>query len=238
MIQRLRCFLVIATIAMITGCVGPVPKIDSSPSALTNVKTIAVIRSPEPKIYTVANFGHPGMAFGLVGGLVVAADQNSKQNRLTEAIKEKNTEPTSGSLAESIANQLTRRGFEASVEEGPWEESDGKFKLDFEKITSTADVVLVVAPTIVGFIATGALSDYVPTLAAIVTLLGKDRKEPIYRGFHVAGWKPKADGWRHSSPTVTFSNFDALMSDPAKTAVTLSDAASRIAVTVAEDLKR
>jgi len=239
MIQHLRFFLVITAIAVITGCAGPGPKIDIPPRTLANVHTIAVIRSPEPKAYTAVNFGHPGMMFGLVGGLVVAADQNHKQSLLTEAIKKINTVPTSDVLAEGIANQLTRRGFEVSVEDGPWEESDGKFNLDFEKITSSADAVLVVAPTIVGFVATGATKDYVPTITAVVTLLGKDRKNPIYRGFHASGWHPRGDDWRCSSPVVTtFGNFDALMSDPAKTANALSDAATGIAVTVAEDLKR
>lgn len=184
------------------------------------------------------NFGHPGMAFGLIGGLVAAADQNSKQERLTQAVKEKSPILTSGILADSIATQLRRRGFEAKVEEAPWEESDGRFRLDFEKITSSADTLLVVTPTIVGFITTGTTSDYLPTVTAVVTLLGKDRKEQLYRGFHAAGWEPKANGWRHTAPKVTFANFDALMADPTKTAGALNVAASEVAETVAEDLKR
>lgn len=238
MFQAIRSLALIATVAVVTGCAAPVPRIDASPGAIANVKTIAVIRSPEPKTYTVMNFGHPGMAFGLIGGLVAAADQNSRQERLTQAVKEKSPIPTSGTLADSIATRLARQGFEAKVEDGPWEESDGRYKLDFEKINSSADTVLVVTPTIVGFIATGVTSDYFPTVTAVVTLLGKDRKEQLYRGFHAAGWGPAADGWRHTSPKVTFPNFDALMADPAKAAGALSDAASEVAETVAQDLRR
>lgn len=230
--------ILVLAVMFLAACAGPVPKIDSSPSALAQVNTIAVIRSREPDTYTVINFGHPGVAFGLIGGLVAAGDQGSKQDRLTEAVKQNTPAPTASSLADSIAAQLNRQGFEASVEDGPWEEKDGKFVLKFENIKSDADAVLVVSPTMVGFIATGLTSDYMPTITAVATLLGKDRKEQLYRGFHACGWQPKGDGWRHSSPRTTFANFDELMADPGKTSLALTDAAAEIAVTVAQDLRR
>jgi len=238
MIRALRFLMLVATMVVVAGCVGPVPKIDSSPRALANVKTIALIRSPEPKTYTVQNFGHPGMAFGLIGGLIVAADLSSKRDRLTQTIKEKSPTTISNTMANSIVDQLLLRGFDVNVEDGPWEENDGKFTIDFEKITSSADAVLVVAPSVVGFVATGATTPYLPTITAIATLLGKDRKEPLYRGFLSSGWHPKADGWRSSSPTATFGGFDALMADPTRTAGSLNSAASQIATMVAQDLKR
>ena len=238
MVSMMRGLLLILGATILVGCAGPVPKIDSSPTALSKVNTVAVIRPPEPKTYAVMNFGHPGMAFGLIGGLIAGGDMSSKQDKLTAAVKQNASSQTSSALAENIATRLTKMGFQATVEDGPWEETDGKFKLDIEKISSSADTVLVVAPTIVGFVATGATSDYLPTIAASVTLLGKDRKEQLYRGFHACGWHPNADGWRYSSTPVAFANFDALMADPGKTADSLSSAASAVAVTVAEDLRR
>src|SRR6185436_15999938 len=71
-------------LALLTAC-GAVPKIDSDAAKLTSIKTVGVIRGPVPKAYSVANFGHPGMAFGLVGGLVAAADMESKQKELAAA---------------------------------------------------------------------------------------------------------------------------------------------------------
>jgi hypothetical protein len=124
------------------------------------------------------------------------------------------------------------------VEDGPWEEADGKFKLSFDKIQSNADAVLVISPTIIGFVATGVTSDYLPTITAVVTLLGKDRKEQLYRGFHASGWQPKADGWRNSMAKTTFANFDALMADPTRTAASLSEAATAVTSTVSNDLRR
>lgn len=235
--QVLKLIFTLSILALITGCAGPVPRIDSPAGAMSQVRTITVIRSPEPQTYAVVNFGHPGIAFGLIGGIVAAADQHNKQERLTQAIKLQGAPKATHMLADNIAQRLAQRGFEVSVEDGPWEEADGKFKLDFEKITATTDTVLVIMPTIVGFIATGATSDYLPTITAIATLLGKDREKPIYRGFHAAGWQPKSDGWRYSSPSITFGNFEGLMRDPAATAAALNHAAAEVAATVAEDLQ-
>ena len=70
------------------------------------------------------------------------------------------------------------------------------------------------------------------------SMLGKDRKRQLYRGYHAAGWTPKAEGWKVSSAKVTFSNFDALMADPRASAAALSDAADAIATSIAGDLHK
>ncbi|HET7773637.1 MAG TPA: hypothetical protein VFK82_07405 [Burkholderiaceae bacterium] len=235
--RSIRAVFSIASLLLLAACASPVPKIDSTPAALARVKTIAVIRAPEPKTYTVVNFGHPGMAFGLVGGLIAAGDQKSKQDELSAAMKQGNPALTSAALPEALVSQLNQMGFQARVEDAPWAEVDGKYTLPFDKINSDADAVVVVSPTIVGFIATGLTSDYYPTMTAVVTLLGKDRKEPLYRGYHATGWQPKADGWRFSPAKTTFGNYAALMADPKKSADALSEAARNVAASVARDLR-
>jgi hypothetical protein len=198
---------------------------------------VAVIRSPEIKTYTVMNFGHPGMAFGLVGGLIAASDQSVKSDQLSLELKNRRLS-VPAELANGVAAELSHLGFRASVEDAPWEEKEGgKYTLPFEKIQSGADAVVVVTPTIVGFIATAG-GDYLPTIAASVTILGKDRKNPLYRGFHDTGWQLKAEGWRYSPPAAAFPNFDDLMRSPARTADSLVAASSAIARSVALDLRR
>lgn len=233
-----KVLILVFALVTLAGCASPVQKIDGSPTNLAKIKTISVIRPPELKTYAVLNFGHPGMAFGLIGGLIAASDQSSKQDKVTALVKQQNPNPTAPALADNIAAQLTRDGFEAKVEDGPWVENDGKFTIDTAAIKSSADAVLVVAPTTVGFVTSGPTSDYLPTITAVVTLLGKDRKEILYRGYHACGWRPKADGWRNSSTNVAFANFDAMMADPKKTTDSLTSAATAVATTVGEDLKR
>jgi hypothetical protein len=237
MIQVMKCICLTLALSLMAGCAGPVPRIESNPAVLSKINALAVINPPEAKTYAVMNFGHPGMAFGLIGGLVAAADQTSKQEQLTAALKKENLS-VSQALASALVAKLSSAGFQARAENGPWEEKDGKYILEFEKIQSDADAVVVLTPTITGFIATGATSDYLPTVTVVVTLLDKDRKTPIYRGFHSAGWEPKAEGWKHSPPTTTFGNFDALMADPRNTAKALAAAALAVSSSIADDLRR
>lgn len=231
-----RC-AVILSLCLLAACAGPVPKIDAAPSALADVSTIAVIRSPEIKTYTVMNFGHPGLAFGLIGGLIAAGDQSNKSDQLSLELKSRGLSVPS-QLANGVAAELTRLGFTANVEDAPWEEKEGgKFTLPFEKIHSDADAVVVISPTVVGFVATAG-GDYMPTITASITILGKDRKNPLYRGFHDTGWQLKAEGWRYTPPAATFPNFEDLMRSPSRTADALVGAASAIAYSFAVDLQR
>lgn len=219
----------------LAACAGPGPRIDATAEALANVRSIAVIRAPEPTTYMVVNFGHPGGAFGLVGGLFAAADQNSKQDRLSDAIAASGHSVTA-SLVESVADMLSRAGFETVVEDGITDDSDGRQTILLEKVQSKTDAVLVISPRIIGFIAGSATSDYLPTIAVVATLHGNEAGEHLYRSSHVAGYKPKAGEWRTSPAGTTFANFDALMANPERTAQSLTEAARAVATTIADDL--
>ncbi|MEJ8845753.1 hypothetical protein [Variovorax rhizosphaerae] len=227
----------IAALALLTGCVGPVPRIEAAPAKLTEIKTIAVVRTPEPKTYTVMNIGHPGTAFGLVGGLIAAADQISKTNTLSKAYQDQGTS-TSAALTTEVVGQLKAQGYTVNEQDAPWNEKDGRFSLQFDQIQSDADAVLVIAPTLVGFVSPQNSTEYLPTVTAVATLLGKDRANPLYRGFHSVGWRPTAEGWRNRLPKTTYPNFSALMTDTRASADALNGAAADVASSVAVDLKR
>lgn len=242
MIYRIAKLLSTIVAAMLLiACAAPVPKIDLAPNAMTNIKTIGIILPPEPKIYAVANFGHGGMAFGLIGGLIAAADQNSKQEQLAKVYKEYGVSVCS-ELSKKISDRLSSLGFNTRIEEASWEEVNGGHTLPFKKINSDSDAVLVVSPTTIGFVATGLTdgysNDYLPTIASVVIMLGKDRENPIYRGYHVTGWNIKAEGWKHTPPENRFSNFDALYLDPKTSSTSLTDAAEKIAHSIALDIKQ
>lgn len=238
MLQRLKPMLAAAVCMLLAACATPpVPRLEASPQAMAKVKTIAVIRVPEPKAYAVLNFGHPGMAFGLIGGMVAAADQSSKEGRLSQALKDAGF-AFNDPFVNEIAGELAKAGFESCIEETSWEERDGKHWVQFNQIRSEADAVLVVTPTIIGFVATDARSDYQTTVTVVATLLGRDRNEVVHRGFYASGWIPKAQGWRYASSSKAFANFDQLVSDPKQTGESLRAAGASIAKTLASDLVR
>jgi hypothetical protein len=237
MLHAVKIAVAVSIAGMLAACAGPVPRIDSSPEKLARIKTIAVITAPEPKSYTMANFGHPGMMFGLVGGLVAGSDMTSKTDTISSAYKGAGISVTAR-LGRETVERLNTAGYQARVELGNWEVTEGKYKLPFDKIQSDADAVLILSTTFIGYVATGVTSDYLPSIWSSAILLGKDRKEPLYRGFHSTGWQPKGDGWRYTPPKKTFGNFDALMTDPRASGTALEEASVNIAETVTADLKR
>jgi hypothetical protein len=222
------------------GCASThIQKVDTSPEALAPIKTIAVIRPHALKRYAVVNLmPMSGMAFGAIGGAIAYRNQVSKEKSLKNVLENK-CQTFPNIFADAIAGNLAADGYQTTTEDGPWEETpDGKGKIDFEKIQSQADAVLVVTPALVGFVTESSFADYKPTINAVATLLGKDRKQIIYQGYHSSGWKPRGDAWTSSEPKKRFSNFDALLADPSQSADALNDAARAIASRIGADLKR
>ena len=235
--KRMGAYVALVATTLLVGCVGPVAKIDAVPERLAAVKSIAVVRVPEPKTYTVWNMGHPGMAFGLVGGLIAAADQSNKQDTLSKAYQQQGT-AVNQTLISKVSARLKEEGYEVTEQDGPWVEKDNAYTLPFDKIETHADAVLVVSPTIVGFVSPPQEGSYLPTITSVVTLLGPDRTKPLYRGYHAAGWVPKQEGWHQTEAKTKYPDFAALMNDTLASAHALEISAADIASSVTKDLRR
>jgi len=237
---------VLAVAGLLSACATKVPPVAASPAELSKIHSIAVVRPPEPKTYRLSNLNHPAgsalSGFGplgiLVGSAVATADMSAKQNRLNQAFKDQRL-TISSDLAAKTADELAKRGFAVRVYDGPWKEVNGEWKIEADELASTADAVLVMVPDTVGFIANPPyVNDYAPTIWAWARLLGSDRKQVVYQGFHAVGFKPASSSWKYLSSTGGFKDFDALMVDTEAAAESLGDAAQAIAVSIAEDLKR
>jgi hypothetical protein len=209
----------------------------SQPAKMSAIRSVAVIRAPEPKTYTVMNLGHPGMAFGIIGGLAAAGDQMAKQDRLSAAFKAQRAAFTDH-LAGELVGRLVASGYDARLEPSQWKEVNGGFQPALDELNFSADAVLVISPRIVGFVATGPMSDYLPTMAVVIGLWSPTSKDLLYRGYHAYGWTPKAEGWKSSVPTKSFTNFDALMSDTRAAEAALRDAGAAISQIVISDLRK
>lgn len=229
--------------ALLAGCfANSLQPVDRTPAAMAQIKTIAVLPPLEPEVYVVENSSDGSLHTGALSTLIATGDQRTLvggNERLTKLVKQYDTEPLAARLAANIAEQLKHLGYEAQVENGTWRATDVYSPIESDKIKSDADAVLVIQPSRVGFRATSVNGQYQPMLAGRFTLLGKDRKEVLYRGYHSCGWDSllmAANHWRLSSTKWGFDDFDQMISRPQKPAQALGDCASAVAATVAQDL--
>jgi hypothetical protein len=226
----------LAAIALV-GCATP-EKVAFNQETAGAIDSVTIVVPPEPKKYTVLNTAHAGMLFGAIGGAIAAMDQLNKEEKFYKVAQSAKLS-VSAALAKATKERLTAAGYTVKVQEGVWEEKDGKWVLQTEKLPAELGAVLVIAPTVVGYVATFAEgTHYLPTIHAGAKLLDKDRKTTLYQGFHSTGWQPASDAWRHTKAQKTFPNFDALMAQPKVSTAALELSAEAIAVSIAEDLRR
>ncbi len=241
MIRRTRALLAALMsalcLSLLAACASAPQSVSLAPEAGAAIKTVAIVLPPEPRKYAVVNMGHPGLALGLVGGMIVAAEQDRKESRFYQAMQFQKFS-VKAMLAAGLEKKLGAAGYRAKVVEGPWEEKDGRYVLHPEKVVTDADAILVIVPTAAGFMAKGPTADYVPAMTALVRLIGKDRRTDLYRGFHAAGWEPRAEGWRYTPSRRAFSDFESLMAEPRESASALAETVDAVSDSIARDLRR
>jgi hypothetical protein len=136
-----------------------------------------------------------------------------------------------------LVQRLKAAGYRVRQIEAPWVPQSVPPSVDVATVESDADALLVVAPRIVGFVAASALTPYEPTVAAEVTLLGRDHKAVLYHGLHAAGVNPSAGDWRNVPARRSFADVDGLVANPAATASALTEAGTDVARAIADDIR-
>jgi hypothetical protein len=233
-LARGKALLAAFAASALAGCATP-EKVAFKQDAAAAIETVTIVVAPEPKKYTVLNLAHPGMLFGAIGGAIAAADQANKENKFSKLAQSEKFSVTAA-LATATEQKLVAAGYRVDVQQGHWEEKDGKYVLQAEKIPAQAGHVLVILPSVVGYVATAAY--YQPTIHAVASLLDKDRKTVLYKGFHSTGWQPMGEAWRHTKVDRKFPDFDALMAEPKESSPALYLSAEAISASIAEDLRR
>src|SRR4029453_18070611 len=78
--------LVVAATITLASC-RAVPKQAYNRTAHPDIRVVGVIVVAPTAEYTVANLGHPGQAFGLIGAAIAISDMQSKTTEFTAAAK-------------------------------------------------------------------------------------------------------------------------------------------------------
>jgi hypothetical protein len=234
---RLRAAALAACVVVLAACAGAPQSVELAPQSAAAVRTVAIVLPPEPRTYSVVNMGNPALAFTLVGGIFVAADQDDKQARLYEAMRIEKFS-LKGMLASVLQRRLEAAGYRARVVDGAWEQRGAHILPRPDLVGGDLDAILVVVPLTTGFVSRGPGADYIPTVTVLARLFAADGHTELYRAFHASGWQPRAEHWRFSAATRSFGDFEAVMAKPAASAAALAQGADAVAASIVGDLHR
>jgi len=231
----LRLSGVVVMLALAAGC-APMSRIELAQDGIVGLHSIDVVMPPEPQEYAVFMENHPGAAVGgLIGGVIIAADQIAKTNRVKQALQGQRIS-VSRTIADALVQRLKATGYRVRLVEAPLDQQVVS-GVRVSTIESDADALLVVAPRTIGFVTANAIAAYEPTVTAEVTLLARDRTTVLYRGLHSAGRQPALGEWRNVPTGRTFENVDSLIANPGATAAALTEAGTAVAGAMADDIR-
>ena len=201
--------------ALLAGCAQPLKKQAFNRETAKDINTVVLTRAENQEEYQAYMLGHPGMGFGLIGGLVAAADMQSKTNKLTAAIDPKEVR-LQERFGEKLKESLAQAGYQTTVvvlPKGTQEEQ----ALAAAKAKTTGDAVLYV--NLYGaYWAAGPSTDYIPRMAAKVKSFDTKTGAVLYEHTITYGYvTPQADTVHLASvPAFRFASIDVLVADPAK----------------------
>jgi len=224
-------------VVVLLGACAQLPKQAFNREAATHVHALIVTQDRNQTSYEAAVLGHPAMSFGLIGGLIAAADMQYKSGKLTAAI-----DPVETRLQErftaTLAEHLARSGYETSTVVLPAGSKDVDV-VAYAKSHAKGDAVLVVH-LYGGYWAAGPSTDYQPRLSAPIRLVDLYSGKVLYEDVISYGYAPAQDKTIHfaSDSKYRFANIDVLTGDPALTRAGLLDGLDPVAHQIAEDIKR
>lgn len=227
----------LAIVAALVGCAQAPKKQAFNREAAGHVKTVVITQTPNQDSYEAAILGHPGMSFGLIGGLVAAADMQAKTNKLTAAIS-----PTETRLQDRFSTKLSeglaKAGYTANVVALPKDTKEDQW-LPLAKAKASGDAFLTVNLT-GGYWAAGPSTDYFPRVLATVRTFDSASGGVLYEDTFSYGYAMPQAMTIHlaSDPTYRFANIDSLTGNPVKTREGLYAGLDAIVAQIVADLKK
>jgi ABC-type glycerol-3-phosphate transport system substrate-binding protein len=235
--NRITSALALVVAAALVGCAAPkLPKQAFNAAAATQIKNVVLTQSQNQQEYEAVMLGHPGASFGLIGGLIAAADTSSKSKKLTVAL-----DPAETRLQERFAARLRERlmagGYGVQVVTmNPGIKDDAM--LAAARSGQDADAFVVVSLT-GAYFAAGPNSDYFPRMIARVKTVDR-AGATLYEDTISYGYATPDAKSVHlaSDPQYRFDSINTLVLDPAKTRQGLLEGVEAITAQIATDLHK
>lgn len=106
--------LLVAVLLLISGCANQVKRQAFNKDVHQQVKKIAIAETSDEESYNAWVMAHPGVNFGLIGGLIAAADMQAKSKRVSAAIDPQKTQLRHHFVTDLSAS-LNRQGYETEI---------------------------------------------------------------------------------------------------------------------------
>ena len=182
-------FLASATLfsVLASGCASLPEQQAFNRNANTSIKTIAVLET-QPTDMHVMLMNNPAMSFGLIGGLVAAADQKSKEGKFEAIVAKTDFQPLPY-FRKQLTQQMDERGYTLvwparQVQTAKVQRTSLGLRKGYGP-TTVADAQMDVNFGFVGYAAAGVgkSAPYRPTVTVSVRLVSRDGKQNLYTDY-------------------------------------------------------
>jgi hypothetical protein len=200
--------------AILISCAS-VPNVPLDKGRAAEIKSIAVLKIPEPNHFAIRDFYTLANLAGPIGGAVHASTESDWAKAFLENVVQPRQFKFGAAMEQELTRSLGSAGYSVQIISGQKvkKANDGKTD-DFSEVATDQDAILAVwfGPT--GFTSSAKLStEFQPSVIVNVELVDAKSKAIIMRRTVVYGYKTKIDGaeFIDADPKYQFGNFDDLI---------------------------
>jgi hypothetical protein len=160
-----------------------------------------------PSEYSVNLVNHPGLSFGLVGGIVAAADVSSKSKTFTQQQVDKYL-ALGPELTAALREELSGAGFQVVDVQGP---ADPRTEFLKDYPAAECDAFLDATIRVAGYWAQYPSTPYLPTIFAPVRVVDARSQKVLYttQVFNTDGIVPKGGTQIQPDTAYSFADFES-----------------------------
>ena len=197
------------------------------------IERVAIADDSVPQNLSAAEVASVGSNFGLIGALIDAGVQDSRQDALREALATISFD-AEDTLETYVVEALARDGVQAAVVEGP-QRQRRVFLADYPDAGVGVQAYLDIVLTNYGYVSAGSGQPWRPTAYALVRLVSVSDRRVLLEN-HIAYntmQAPRGVITLTPNPDFAFENREEMVTNPERLAGGLRDAMQQIAATAA-----
>jgi len=235
MLRAAKWLALLSFVAVFTGC-ATVKNQPFNKEAHQNIKTIVILPAPPVSDYSINILYHPGASFGLVGGLIAAAEMGAKGSQFSSAMQAQKFD-AGKALTEAVKAAVEQRGYTVVVAEG-FKRPDAKLLETYGAVAVKGDAYLDFIVTAVGYSANSHTTPYYPMVSVPVRLVAAKDQAIVYNSLIVDGPGAGPKGATRLTPDSAYAvgSFSDLTDGAARSADGIRAAIQIVAKQIAADL--